>query len=45
MDHDHDTRQLVCDLTEAQHQHTNLISSTTHIHLGERDCLEVLAVK
>jgi CopG family nickel-responsive transcriptional regulator len=32
-------------LTEAQHHHSDLISSTMHIHLGEKDCLEVIAVK
>jgi CopG family transcriptional regulator, nickel-responsive regulator len=45
MVYDHDTRGLESDLTEAQHHHTKLISSTMHIHLGERDCLEVIAVK
>ena len=45
MVYDHDTRGLESDLTEAQHHHTSLISSTMHIHLGERDCLEVIAVK
>ena len=33
------------DLTESQHHHQELISSTMHIHLGEHDCLEVIAVK
>ncbi len=45
MVYDHDIRGLESGLTEAQHHHSDLISSTMHIHLGERDCLEVIAVK
>jgi CopG family nickel-responsive transcriptional regulator len=45
MVYDHEVRNLESNLTEAQHHHSNLISSTMHIHLGERDCLEVIAVK
>ena len=45
MVYDHDTRGLESDLTEAQHHHSNLITSTLHIHIGEQDCLEAIAVK
>lgn len=45
MVYDHDTRGLESNLTEAQHHHKDLISSTMHIHLGEHDCLEAIAVK
>ncbi|MCW4030283.1 MAG: nickel-responsive transcriptional regulator NikR [Candidatus Bathyarchaeota archaeon] len=45
MVYDHDTRGLESELTDSQHHHTDLISSTMHIHLGEHDCLEVIAVK
>ena len=45
MVYNHDTRGLESDLTESQHHHQELISSTMHIHLGEHDCLEVIAVK
>ncbi len=45
MVYDHDTRGLDSELTESQHHHAALISSTMHIHLGEHDCLEVIAVK
>jgi len=45
MVYDHGTRGLEGDLTSSQHHHQNLISSTMHIHLGEHDCLEVIAVK
>jgi len=45
MVYDHEIRGLGRELTETQHHHSNLISSTMHIHLGERDCLEAIAVK
>ncbi len=45
MVYDHEKRGLDSDLTESQHHHQELISSTMHIHLGEHDCLEVIAVK
>ncbi|MDR2203057.1 MAG: nickel-responsive transcriptional regulator NikR [Nitrososphaerota archaeon] len=45
MVYDHEVRNLESGLTEAQHHHSNLISSTMHIHLGKSDCLEVIAVK
>ncbi len=45
MVYDHDTRGLESDLTNSQHHHQELISSTMHIHLGTHDCLEVIAVK
>jgi CopG family nickel-responsive transcriptional regulator len=45
MVYDHEVRNLESGLTDAQHHHSDLISSTMHIHLGERDCLEVIAIK
>jgi CopG family transcriptional regulator, nickel-responsive regulator len=45
MVYDHDIRGLDSDLTEAQHHHSNLVTSTLHIHIGERDCLEAIAIK
>ena len=45
MVYDHEIKSLEHDLTETQHHHSKLISSTMHIHLGERECLEVIAVK
>jgi len=35
MVYDHEIKGLEHDLTETQHQHSKLISSTMHIHLGE----------
>ncbi|MCW4046947.1 MAG: nickel-responsive transcriptional regulator NikR [Candidatus Bathyarchaeota archaeon] len=45
MVYDHEARGLEHELTEAQHHHGELVSSTLHIHLSERDCLEAIAVK
>jgi CopG family transcriptional regulator, nickel-responsive regulator len=45
MIYDHDTRNLESDLTESQHHHKSLVTSTMHIHISERDCLEAIAVK
>jgi CopG family nickel-responsive transcriptional regulator len=45
MVYDHEVRGLEAELTEVQHHHSSLVSSTLHIHIGERDCLEAVAVK
>jgi CopG family nickel-responsive transcriptional regulator len=45
MVYDHEVRGLESELTEVQHHHSSLISSTMHIHIGEKDCLEAIAVK
>jgi Predicted transcriptional regulators containing the CopG/Arc/MetJ DNA-binding domain and a metal-binding domain len=45
MVYDHDTRNLESELTETQHKHPLMISSTMHIHISERDCLEAIAVR
>jgi len=45
MIYDHETRGLEETLTEIQHEYRTVISSTTHIHLDEQNCLEILAVK
>ena len=45
MVYDHEVKGLESELTETQHHHASLVSSTLHIHLGERDCLEAIAVK
>jgi CopG family nickel-responsive transcriptional regulator len=43
--YDHEVGGLEDALTDVQHLHTNIIFSTMHIHLSERDCLEAIAVK
>jgi CopG family transcriptional regulator, nickel-responsive regulator len=45
MVYDHDVKGLESELTETQHEHSSLITSTMHIHISERDCLEAIAVK
>ncbi len=44
MVYDHDVRGLESSLTEIQHHHSELVTSTLHIHIGDRDCLEAIAV-
>jgi CopG family nickel-responsive transcriptional regulator len=43
--YDHEVRGLEDALTNTQHKYAHMISSTMHIHLTERDCLEAIAVK
>ena len=45
MVYDHDIHGLESNLTETQHHHSDLVTSTMHIHISERDCLEAIAVK
>ncbi len=45
MIYDHDVKGLESELTEAQHRHASVVSSTMHIHISESDCLEAIAVK
>jgi len=41
----HEVRELTEALTALQHHYTDEIVSTTHIHLDEHNCLEVLIVR
>jgi len=43
--YDHEARGLETALTNAQHKYSNVISSSMHIHLSERDCLEIIALR
>jgi CopG family nickel-responsive transcriptional regulator len=43
--YDHEVKDLESTLTDIQHDYSHIISSTMHIHLSERDCLEAIAVK
>lgn len=45
MIYDHDMRGLESGLTESQHHHKSLVTSTLHVHMSETDCLEAIAVK
>ncbi len=41
----HDVRELSKKLTDIQHHHLGIIVSTTHIHMDEHNCLEVVILK
>jgi CopG family nickel-responsive transcriptional regulator len=45
MIYDHHTGNLANKLMDLQHNHTNEILSTTHIHIDHNNCLEVLIIK
>jgi CopG family nickel-responsive transcriptional regulator len=43
--YDHETRGLESALTHLQHHFGEVICSSMHIHLSERDCLQAIAVR
>lgn len=43
--YDHGTRELTQVLTELQHQAHGSVACSTHVHLDEHNCLEVIVVK
>ena len=43
--YDHDVGDVTNKLLHTQHHHHSEISSTTHIHVDEQNCLEVLVVR
>lgn len=45
MIYDHHTGDLTRRLDEIQHDYTEEIISTTHVHLDHHNCLEILALK
>ncbi len=45
MIYDHEVKGLEESLTDAEHLYGNIISSSMHIHLDEKNCLEIVAVK
>ena len=45
MMYDHHTGGVMEVLTHLQHHYTDIINSSTHIHLDHDNCLEILAVK
>jgi len=45
MVYNHETRGLETELTETQHHHKSIVTSTMHIHVSDKDCLEVIAIK
>ena len=45
MVYDHHVKGLDEELTNIQHQFEKAICSSMHIHLAEKNCLEIIAVK
>jgi CopG family nickel-responsive transcriptional regulator len=45
MMYDHHTVGVTEELTHLQHNYTDIINSSTHVHLDHHNCLEILAVK
>ena len=45
MVYDHDAHHVVDKLTKIQHKHHHSVHSTTHVHLDEHMCLEVIVVQ
>ncbi|HHE55415.1 MAG TPA: nickel-responsive transcriptional regulator NikR, partial [Caldithrix abyssi] len=43
--YDHHKRELSDRLTDIQHDHYDLIISSTHVHLDHDNCLEVILMK
>ena len=43
--YEHDQRGLSDDLTEIQHHHVGLITSSVHIHLDLDNCLEIITLQ
>lgn len=43
--YDHEVRRLPDELLERQHRHHPRVLSSLHIHLDEKNCLEVVVVK
>lgn len=41
----HEVRELSKKLTDIQHHHLGIILSSTHIHMDEHNCLEVIILK
>ncbi len=43
--YDHESRELPQVLTDIQHEHYDLILSSTHVHLDRHNCLESIIMK
>lgn len=43
--YDHDTRELSKKLTRLQHHHHDLVLASTHVHLDEHMCAEMVLAK
>ena len=45
MVYNHDVKGLEEELTDIQHRFEDVICSSMHVHLGEDNCLEIIAVR
>jgi CopG family nickel-responsive transcriptional regulator len=43
--YDHHRTHLADRLLELQHQHTDMVVSTMHVHLDHNNCLEVIVLR
>jgi CopG family nickel-responsive transcriptional regulator len=43
--YDHHRTQLAERLLEVQHQHTDVVVSTMHVHLDHHNCLEIIVLR
>jgi len=43
--YNHEQRKLVEEMTRIQHAHHDLILATTHFHVSQKNCLEIIVVK
>ncbi|KPL08615.1 nickel-responsive regulator [candidate division BRC1 bacterium SM23_51] len=43
--YDHHTRELADRLADIQHDHGSLVVATTHVHLDDDNCLEVVILR
>lgn len=45
MVYDHEAKGIEGTLIDIQHKHSQVICSSMHVHLSERDCLETIALR
>ncbi len=45
MIYDHHSRSVVDEILDVQHDFTDVIASSTHVHLDHDNCLEIVAVR
>jgi CopG family nickel-responsive transcriptional regulator len=43
--YDHDQRGVVNNLIDLQHDHSDIVNSSLHVHLDDHNCLEILLLR
>jgi CopG family transcriptional regulator, nickel-responsive regulator len=43
--YDHDQRGVVNNLIDLQHDHSDIVTSSLHVHLDDHNCLEILLLR